>query len=192
MSHSSDQAFREILDIVEGPVIASHSNCRSLCDVSRNMTDDQIEVVGENGGVIGLHFASGFIEKEYMDRLRASGFYERLREWEAELLRQHPDPFDYLAHRFDVDAWRASELSAMQTGVPPAPLAKLIDHVDRMVELAGIDHVGVGTDYTLGSIPAELAPADKLPNLTHALIERGYSEEDLRKIWFGNFMRVFG
>jgi membrane dipeptidase len=80
----------------------------------------------------------------------------------------------------------------MQTSVPPAPLAGLIDHIDRMVELAGIDHVGVGTDYTLGSIPSELDPADRLPNLTHALLARGYSEEDVRKIWAGNFMRVFG
>jgi len=192
VSHSSDEAFWEILDLVEGPVIASHSNCRALCDVARNLTDEQIEAVGKQGGVIGIHFASGFIEREFMDAFRATGFYERLREWESELRRKYPDPFEFLAKRFDPEGWVRTDLHAMQKQVPLPRLTKLVDHVDRMVEIAGIDHVGIGTDYTLGSIPRELDPADQLPNLTRALVERGYTEEDVRKIWSANFMRVFG
>ena len=125
-----------------------------------------------------------------MDRIRTSGFYEKLRAWESEMRNRFPDPHEYMAHRFNMDTWEKSELYALQRSIPRPPLSRLIDHLDRMVELAGIDCVGVGTDYDLGSVPSEIEFADDLPNLTRALVERGYGDDDIKKIWGGNFLRV--
>jgi len=191
VSHATDEALWEILDVTNGPVIASHSNCRALCDMPRNLTDGQIRALGERGGVIGVHFSAGFIEKEFMDRFRATGFYEKLREWEAELHAKYPDPAEYFPKRLCMDNWEKSELHQLERSVPRPPLSKLVDHIERIIDLAGIDAVGVGTDYDLGAMPDDLEDASNLSCLTRALLERGYSEEDIKKIWGGNFLRAF-
>ena len=191
VSHSTDEAFWEILDLTEKPIIASHSNCRSLCDVSRNLTDEQITAIGERNGVIGVHFGAGFIENEFMDRFRATGFYEKLREWEAELRQKYPDPFVYLSKRLFMDDWENNELHRLERSVPRPPLSKLVDHIEHIIELAGIDAVGVGTDYDLGAMPDEVEDAGNLSCLTRALLERGYSDDEIKKFGGGNFMRIF-
>jgi membrane dipeptidase len=190
VSHSSDEAFREILDLVGGPVIASHSNCRALCGVGRNMTDEQIRAVGDRGGVIGIHFASGFIDEGCLRDSGAAGFRDKLRAWEADLRTRYPDPGEYLAHRFSWDEWEATDMSRIEDRARPASLARLVDHVDRLVELGGIDAVGVGSDYSLGTLPEDLGAADGLPHLTRALLDRGYSGRDIEKIWSASFLRV--
>lgn len=192
VSHATDEAFWEVMELTQGPVIASHSNCRALCDVPRNLTDGQIRALGERGGVIGLHFSAGFIEKEFMDRFRATGFYEKLREWEAELRAQYPDPSEYFSKRLCVDDWEKSELHRLERSVPRPPLSRLVEHLEHITDLAGIDAVGVGTDYDLGAMPDELEDASNLSCLTRAMLERGYSDEDIRKVWGGNFLRIFG
>ena len=191
VSHATDEAFWEIMEITDGPVIASHSNCRALCDVSRNLTDDQIKALGERGGVIGIHFSAGFTEKEFMDRFRATGFYEKLREWEAELHAEYPDPAEYFPKRLCADDWEKSELHQLERSVPRPPLSKLVEHIERIIDLAGIDAVGVGTDYDLGAMPDEVEDASNLSCLTRALLERGYSEANIKKFWGGNFLRIF-
>jgi len=192
VSHASDEAFWEILELSDRPPYASHSNCRALCEVSRNLTDDQIKALGQAGGLIGVHFASGFIDRAFTDAFRATGFHQKLREWEADLKQKYPDPYEYLVHRFDFAGWEASPLHALELSVAAPPLAKLVDHIDRLVELAGLDHVAVGTDYDLGSIPREVETADRLPNLTAALLERGYTGREIKKLWGGNALRYFG
>lgn len=190
VSHCSDTSFWQILEMTEKPVVASHSNCRALCFNQRNLDDRQIEAIARSGGVIGVHFASGLIDLACAGSFQATGFYKNLELWEEELRKKYPDPYVYLAHRFS-DWWYTSEFYRMEKAVAPAPLERLIDHIDRIVKIAGIDHVGIGSDYDLSSIPSEVETADKLPNLTKALRRRGYSEGDIQKIWGDNFLRVY-
>lgn len=192
VSHCSDKSFWQIMDVVEGPIVASHSNCRALCSIGRNLTDDQLGAIAHKGGVVGVHFASGFISKEYHDQLVQTGFYEQLCEWDAELRRSFPDPYEYLARRFDLESWPSTPLARLQESIPPPPLSAFVDHIDHIVNTAGIDHVGLGTDYDLGSIPVEVCTADRLPALTAALAVRGYRGESITKILSQNFLRVFG
>lgn len=191
LAHASDRLFRDVLRVAVGPVIVSHGTCRAISPTKRNMTDDQIRAVAATGGVIGIHFAGQLIDEEHLRSMQESGFYEALRAWESELRAKHPDRFDYLAHRFDFAAWARTKAYALQQDVPPPRFDKLIEHVDRIVELAGIDHVGIGADYDLGNVPPKLDRADKLPNLTRALRERGYPARDVRKLLGRNFLRVF-
>lgn len=191
VSHCSDKSLRQILDMVDKPVMASHSNCRALCNVPRNLSDEQIRAIGENGGVIGIHFASGFIDCQWMADFRATGFHEQLLRWETELAEKYSDRYLFLSERFNVAKWQTNPLRTLQKQVPAPPLAKLIDHLDHVVGIAGIDHVGIGTDYDCGSIPEEVWSADRLPNLTRSLAARGYLGEDIKKILGGNFLRLY-
>lgn len=191
VSHCSDTSFWQLVEPTEKPVVASHSNCRALADVKRNLTDEQIKAIAEKGGVIGVHFASGFIEAGWQERFAATGFYEKLKVWQDSLRERYPDPYEFLSHRFNWDTWEKSELHGFQKQTPTPPLSKLVDHIDRIVDIAGLDHVGVGSDYDLGTIPSEVDSAEKLPALTRALLERGYSDDDVKKVWGGNFLRVY-
>jgi membrane dipeptidase len=191
LAHASDGMIAEILRLTDVPVIISHGMCRVLSDTKRNLSDDQIRAVAKTGGVIGIHFASQLIDDVYRQRQAASGLHAELRRWEQEMKGKYPDPYQYMANRYDMGTWLKTRGHELEQSIPLPPLGKIADHVDHIVQLVGIDHVGVGTDYDLGCIPQEVDRADKLPNLTRELVRRGYCRSDLMKIWGENFLRVY-
>lgn len=180
ISHVSDKTFWDVMAVASKPVIASHSSCRVLCDVPRNMTDDMLRAVAKNGGVVGINFNSGFIDPEFNKRDSASG-------------RNQLAAFTIDQFGGDVDKLAAARYSVFETPdpTPRPPLEKLIDHIDHAVKIAGVDHVGIGSDFDgVSSVPLGVDDVSKLPVVTEALLRQGYSERDVRKILGGNFLRV--
>lgn len=184
ISHVSDEAYWEVLDITSVPVIASHSSARHFTPgFERNMSDDMIKALAENGGIIHINFGSSFISQESRDWGNARG-----EAWEAFLADSGEEPSAELRSRFN------EQYSAANGGYPYATLEQTLDHFDHVVELTGsVDYVGVGSDYDgVGdSLPIGLKDVSTYPNLVQGLLERGYSEEDIKKILGGNVLRVW-
>lgn len=184
ISHVSDDTFWDTLRVTRAPVIASHSSVRSISNHTRNMNDEMIAAMHENGGVIMINFASGFLDDRFRleSKRKKREFKDRFSELGEEFLE---DPVGYL------DAsWRLHREIHSQIESPP--LDRVVDHIDRVVELAGIDHVGLGSDFDgVTSLPRGLEDCSKLPDLTRALLDRGYREEQVDKILGGNLLRVF-
>jgi len=184
VSHVSDQTFYHVLETTRRPVIASHSCCRALCPHHRNLSDDMLLALKKNGGVIGINFFAGFLDPE------ASRVVERA--WD----RLGP-VFEKLRNELgeDSEAYRKKRrelVTAYRKEVPPVPLERLIEHIDHAVRVAGVDHVGLGSDFDGISItPVGLDDISDLPAITAKLTERGYTREEIAKILGGNLMRVF-
>jgi membrane dipeptidase len=179
ISHVSDKTFYDTLEVTTRPVIASHSSCRALCDVPRNMTDDMIRALARNGGVIGINFGGNFVSANEAAAGRL-GFAAR-----AAL-----DP-GLAGAQLDLFAAKdyADEYVAMKAN--QATLGDVVSHIDHAVELVGADHVGIGSDFDgINKVPAGLEDVSRMPALTAALLGRGYGEEDVKKILGGNFLRV--
>jgi membrane dipeptidase len=192
ISHVSDKTFYRTLVITRAPVIASHSSARALCDVPRNMTDDMLRAVANSGGpnskggVVQVNFYSGFISPAYRDAQKA------IKPEMDKAVQELKDR--YKAEGKDAPEAEVSKLQRQFADrIPRPPLSMLVDHIDHIAKVAGIDHVGLGSDFdgVSGQLPEGLdSPAD-LPKITAALMARGYSAEDCRKILGGNLMRVF-
>jgi len=181
VSHISDAAFRDVIEKSRAPVIASHSGTRALCDVPRNLSDGMLRELAENGGVIQVVFYSGFLSEEYAEKS------ERAREkLEPEFERIRKETGD------DREAFYEKAFPLWKKYAPPAPPASvLIDHIDHAVDVAGIDHVGLGSDFDgAGSFPRGIEDAGDYRMVTYHLLRRGYSEEDIIKILGGNLLRV--
>ncbi len=183
VSHVSDRAFWQILDLSDVPVIASHSSLRHYTPgFQRNMNDAMVKALGDNGGVIQINFGSGFLTaaaREYSNAREQATLRFRASEGLA-----NGDP-------------RLLAFARTYTQKNPYPFADLddvLDHIDRAVDLAGIEHVGIGSDYDgVGdSLPSGLKDVSEYPNLIAGLLDRGYSETDITKILSGNLMRVWG
>jgi membrane dipeptidase len=182
ISHVGEQTFYDAIAISTKPVIASHSCTYALCPVPRNMTDDQIKVLGKNGGVIHLNFYSGFVDSTFKQKNDA--FLKKHEEEKNELLKNNPS--DFYANLVLHEKYK-DEID----GVRP-PLSLLIDHLDHIVKLIGVDHVGLGSDFDgINSSPRELNDVTDMPLITEELVKRGYSKKDILKILGGNFIRVF-
>lgn len=179
ISHVSDKTFYDTLAVTSKPVIASHSSCRALTDVPRNMTDDMIRALGRNGGVIGINFGAGFLSQKEVEAARRN--FAARAAVDPGLTGRALDEFamkDYL----DTYSMMKPNLATIQDAVA---------HIDHVVKLVGVDHVGIGSDWDgISSVPAGLEDVSKMPLLTAALLERGYSEQDAKKILSGNFLRV--
>jgi membrane dipeptidase len=182
ISHVSDEAFWQVLDLTAVPVIASHSSARHFTPGwERNMGDDMIRALGENGGVIMINFGSAFVNKEANEYLSA--------RWAAAL--------GYVGEHSDLPPANAIEEfnAKWETEHGPAPAASLddvLDHFDHVVSLAGIDHVGIGSDYDgVTELPTGLEDVSTFPNLVEGLLRRGYSEADIRKVLGENLLRVW-
>lgn len=182
VSHISDRAYWQVLELTQTPVIASHSSLRHYTPgFQRNMTDEMVAALTDNGGVIQINFGSGFLTKAARDYANAS--QQAFLRFRAEQAITDDDP-------------RLREFAVNYRAENPYPFATIddvLDHIDRAVELAGIDHVGIGSDYDgVGdSLPVGLKDVSEFPNLTAGLLERGYSETDIEKIYGGNLMRVW-
>jgi membrane dipeptidase len=177
LSHTSDDTMRQAIEVSSAPVFFSHSNARALCDVSRNVPDDVIELVGRTGGAICVTFVPWF--------LTAEGAEASAAEWEEtrRLRDEHPD---------DPETVRAAmKRYEEEQPVPASSVSDVADHVDRIRHLAGIDHVGVGSDFD-GSpgMPKGLEDVSCYPALFTELADRGYTDEDLAKVAGRNVLRV--
>jgi membrane dipeptidase len=182
ISHVGEQTFYDAIATSTKPVIASHSCTYALCPVPRNMTDDQIKALGKNGGVIHLNFYSGFVDSSFKQKNDA--FLKKHEAEKNELLKNNPS--DFYANLVLHEKYK-DEID----GVRP-PLSLLIDHLDHIVKLIGVNHVGIGSDFDgINSSPRELNDVTDMPLITEELLKRGYSKKDIYKILGGNFIRVF-
>ncbi len=182
ISHVGEQTFWDAIRITTKPVIASHSCVHQLCPVFRNLKDDQIKAIAKNGGVIHLNFFSGFVDSNF--NKRNISFLNTHQKEKDSLKAINPEPHfteEYLFSKYP------EEVKALRP-----PLSMLLDHLDYIVRLAGVDHVGLGSDFDgISSAPQQLDDVTGLPLITKALQERGYSKKDIRKILGENFLRVF-
>ena len=185
ISHVSDKTFYRTLIISRAPVIASHSSARALCNVPRNMDDNMLHAVGQYGGVVMVNFYSSFLSEDYRKAAQAM---------QPEINKAVADAKAKLqAEGKPIPNELAEEIGKSYTAkIPRPPLSVLIDHIDHIAKVAGIDHVGLGSDFDgIPSSPEGMDSAADLPKITQALMARGYSAEDMNKILGGNFLRVF-
>lgn len=182
VSHISDKAFYDVLKVSKAPVIASHSSVRAICDHPRNMSDDMIRALARNGGVIQICILGAYIEQE--DTTSAN--YVKL-----EALRVKYNDWNFKDEQERREAWRAYD--SINTHFPPVlpTIARAVDHIDHVVQLVGIDHVGIGSDFDGGGGLADCTDVADFPKITAELAKRGYSQSEIAKIWGGNFLRVY-
>jgi len=183
ISHVSDEAFWDVIRTTKAPVIASHSSCRQISDVKRNMSDAMIQALAGNGGVIQINFYAPFLDPEFATaRQRAEE--AAAAELSALGARFLNDPLGLFRAQWAIDKRDDGAL-------PPPPLSRLVEHIDHVVRLVGSDHVGLGSDFDgATALPEGMEDESKLPALTAALLARGYSNVDVAKILGGNLLRV--
>jgi membrane dipeptidase len=184
VSHLSDKAFWDIVNTSTQPVIATHSGCRAITDVPRNLTDDMIVALAKTGGVVNVIFYPEHIEPGYSEKKK------KVDGEIAALVQRASDeePGDAAHKKLARDRVRAQEYLQR---LPPVYVSRVVDHIDHIVKLVGIDHVGIGSDFDgVQAVPADLSSVADLPNLTKELLKRGYSESDIDKILGGNMLRV--
>jgi membrane dipeptidase len=181
LSHVGEQTFWDAIRTTTKPVLVSHSCVYTLCAHRRNLKDEQIKAVGKNGGVIHLNFYSGFVDSTF--EKRSNAFTAKHKVEMDSLLKVNPEPYFMQVYLFE--KYR-DEVKNMRP-----PLSMLIDHLDYIVKLIGVNHVGLGSDFDgVNSLPQQLDDVTAYPLITKALVERGYSKKDIRKILGGNFLRL--
>jgi membrane dipeptidase len=181
VSHAGDQTFWDVIKMTTKPIIASHSSVYSLVPHRRNLKDEQIKAIAKNGGVIQINFNPGFIDSSFEKKEIA--FLKKHAEENDSLLKSGMGDFytlDYLYNKY------AEEASPMRP-----PLSMLIQHIEYIINLVGVDYVGLGSDFDgINLTPLQLDDVTTYPLITKALVEKGYSEKDITKILGGNFLRV--
>jgi membrane dipeptidase len=184
VSHVSDPTFWDIVNISSSPVVATHSACRALADVPRNLTDDMIRALANTGGVVNVIFYPEHLEP---------GWSQKKKQVDAEIAAMvqqasADEPGDAVHKKIARDRVRQREYAQR---LPPVNVARIVDHIDHIVKLVGVDHVGIGSDFDGVQITtSDLSTIADLPNLTKELLRRGYSEADVDKILGGNMLRV--
>ncbi|MGO8731898.1 MAG: dipeptidase [Terriglobia bacterium] len=183
ISHVSDKTFYDTLAVTKAPVIASHSSCRALCDVPRNMTDDMIRALAKNSGVMDINFYPGFLSPDFDAAYKKVSPQIHVDESAAE--KQYANDPKRLAQELrDISARYATRL-------PTPSYTTIADQIDHAVQVGGIDHVGLGSDFDgIDAAPKGMEDVSKLPDLVRELARRGYGEQDLKKILGGNLLRV--
>jgi membrane dipeptidase len=182
VSHISDEAFYDVLQISKTPVFASHSCARALCDNPRNLTDDMIKALAEKKGVIQVCFYSGYVKKIQQLPQRESKeklFYEKFRN------------YDTLSEKDQQTLRREWQEFDQKYPKKLATVSDMVDHIDHIVKLVGDDYVGIGTDFDGGGELIGCRDVSEMANVTIELVKRGYTKEQIQKIWAGNFMRFF-
>ncbi|MBL1215320.1 MAG: membrane dipeptidase [Ignavibacteriae bacterium] len=182
ISHVSDKSFYDVIELTEAPVIASHSCTRALRDHPRNMTDEMIKTLAKNGGVIQIAFYSDYIKKTKPNPQRDSA---------RQALRDKYNNFKDLSdeeHAAASNEWIEIDRIYQKD---LATVSELVDHIDHVANLVGIDHVGLGSDFDGGGELEDCYDVTAIGNVTHELVKRGYSDKEIEKIWGGNLMRVF-
>ncbi|HEX8845628.1 MAG TPA: dipeptidase [Pyrinomonadaceae bacterium] len=184
VSHVSDKTMSDVLDISTAPVVATHSSARALANQPRNIPDDLLRRIAKNGGVVQVNFYTAFLDPKAIAANAERSKDPKYRALSDQIAARYKDDPERLAEEGD-------KLDA-QFPLPPTPISVLIDHIDHIVKVAGIDHVGIGADFDgATSMPVGAEDVSMLPNITYELLKRGYSERDIRKILGENFLRVF-
>jgi len=186
ISHVADKTFWDTIAVTKAPVIASHSSARALVNAPRNMTDDMLRAVTKNGGVVQVNFYSGFDDENFRKAMEAQAKDQAAAiQKYTDQLKAEGKPINYV----DIDRIEREWMAK----IPRPPLSALIDQIDHVAKVAGIDHVGLGSDFdgVSGATPQGINSAADLPKITQALVDRGYKEEQIHKILGGNLMRVF-
>jgi membrane dipeptidase len=184
VSHVSDQTFWDIVNTSAKPVVATHSGCRAIANVPRNLTDEMIQAIAKSGGVVNVifypeHLEPGWSEKKKRIDAEIASLVQRASEEERG---------DAAHKKMARDGVRRVEYAKR---LPPITVSRLVDHIDHIVKLVGIDYVGIGTDFDgVQATLSDLSDVSQLPNLTRELLRRGYSESDVDKILGGNMLRV--
>ena len=181
ISHTADKTFWDALETSTAPIIASHSGCRAVSNYTRNMTDEMIKALAAKGGVVQINFGCDFLSQHY---------YDASKPLQASMREQY-----MAALKMEDPAAKAAAIEKLRSEftekLPPATMADVIAQIDHAVKGGGVDHVGIGTDFDgVGCVPSDLDSYSKFPALTKALLEKGYSAEDIKKIYGGNLLRV--
>lgn len=181
VSHISDKSFYDVIKFTRAPVIASHSSCRALCENPRNMTDDMLLALKENGGVIQICILSNYVKVPEPNPIL-----------EAKLTEVRNKYGEYRNLSAEVQKQMREEYRAVQRQHQKlATVTDVVDHIDHVVQVIGIDHVGIGTDFDGGGGVDGCRTVSEMKNITIELLRRGYDKADIEKIWSGNVMRVF-
>lgn len=182
ISHVSDKSFYDVLELSKAPVIASHSCARALCDNPRNIDDEMLKKLAENGGVIQMCILSDYVKVIEQDSIRINAEQPIIERYN--ILKE-------LSYEEQQKVFR--DWDELDETHPPklATVSDAVDHIDHIVEIAGIDHVGIGTDFDGGGGLEDCFDVSQIKNITIELVKRGYTENEIEKIWGGNLMRVF-
>jgi membrane dipeptidase len=189
LSHSSDETVRRVLQISEHPVLMTHSCCRALCDIKRNVSDELLEGIAGNGGVVGVNYFLGFLSQTFSDSLdKNKRLYDTARlALEEKSGLDSPDYNRELLVLEQEHKKRRGELPGVETDY-----RVIVDHIDHIVKVAGIDHVGLGSDFDgVFQLPQGMKDTSDVPKITEELVNRGYNEVEIHKILGNNYMRVF-
>jgi len=185
ISHTADKTFYDAIAVSKAPLIASHSSCRALCNAARNMTDDMIRTLAQHGGVMQINYHVGFLSQEYADAAKAK-----------------PDVMKKVNDEVEQKCGKENEACSIITenelihklmldgALPRVDWTKIVDHIDHAVKIGGVDHVGLGSDYDGSDMPIGMEDVTHLPQITQALLDRGYSDSDIKKILGENTLRV--
>jgi membrane dipeptidase len=184
ISHVSDKTFYDALEVSKAPLIASHSSCRAICDARRNMTDQMIKDLAAKGGVIQINYHVGFLSQEFLNVEVANP--ELNKAIAAEVTKRCGDNEGCQL----IEGDRITREYVEQGRLPRVDFTKIIEHIDHAVKIAGVDHVGLGSDFDGANMPYGMEDATKIPSITEALLQKGYSEGDVKKILGENTLRV--
>jgi membrane dipeptidase len=184
ISHVSDKAFYDALEVSKAPLIASHSSCRAICEAARNMTDDMIRALAAKGGVMQINYHVGFLSQEFRNAEKAHPELEQAIA--VEIQKRCGDKEGCQL----IEGDKITREYVVQGKLPRVDWTKIIEHIDHAVKIAGVDHVGLGSDFDGANMPFGMEDATKLPQITEALLRNGYSEGDVRKILGENTLRL--
>jgi len=184
ISHVSDKTFYDALETSKAPLFASHSSCRAICDAPRNMTDQMMKDLAAKGGVVQINYHVGFLSQEFRNAEKADP--ELNKAISAEVMKRCAENEGCQL----IEGDRITREYVEQGKLPRVEFGKIIEHIDHAVKIAGIDHVGLGSDFDGANMPYGMEDATKLPKITEALLQKGYSEGDVKKILGENTLRV--
>ncbi len=184
ISHVSDKTFYDALEASKAPLFASHSSCRAICDAPRNMTDQMMKDLAAKGGVVQINYHVGFLSQEFRDAEKADPEINRAISTEVTKRCGENEGCQL------IEGDRITREYVEQGKLPRADFSKIIEHIDHAVKVTGVDHVGLGSDFDGANMPYGMEDATKLPKITEALLKKGYSEGDVKKILGENTLRV--
>jgi membrane dipeptidase len=184
ISHVSDKTFYDALEVSKAPLLASHSSCRVICDAPRNMTDQMMKDLAAKGGVIQINYHVGFLSQEFRDAEKADPEINKVIGLEVQKRCGDNEACQLL------EGDKLTREQVEKGKLPRVDYTKIIEHIDHAVKVAGIDHVGLGSDFDGANMPYGMEDASKLPLITEALLQKGYSEGDVKKILGENTLRL--
>jgi membrane dipeptidase len=186
ISHVSDKTFYDALEVSKAPLFASHSSCRAICDAPRNMTDQMMKDLAAKGGIVQINYHVGFLSQEFRNAEKAD---PKINEAIAQEVTKRCGS-DANEGCMLIEGDRVTREYVAKGVLPRVGYMKIIEHIDHAVKVAGIDHVGLGSDFDGANMPYGMEDATMLPKITEALLNKGYSEGDVKKILGENTLRL--